>query len=306
MNTTYVGEIAALGTALCWSFSSIFFTVAGRRVGSLVVNRGRLVAAVLLVSATHFLLLGQPFPTGAGADRWFWFGLSALVGLAIGDTLLFQAYLFVGTRIGMLLMSLNPIFGALLAWLILGETLQSVEVVAMLLALGGATWVVLERSNGSNGNGHAPVTSRQYAIGIALALSAGLCQALGLIIAKRGLGDSFSPLSAVVMRMSVAAIIMWSLAVATRQAAPTVRALRHDSRADWAILGGAIAGPFLGVWLSMVAVQNSRVGIASTLMAMTPVLLLPIVHWVYHEHISSRAIAGTILAFAGVALMFFV
>ncbi len=86
----------------------------------------------------------------------------------------------------------------------------------------------------------------------------------------------------------------------------TIRTLRQDRRAELAIFGGAVAGPFLGVWLSMVAVQNARVGIASTLMAMTPIMLLPLVRLIYREQVSVRAAAGTLLAVAGVAIMFFV
>ncbi len=303
MNTVFLGELAALGTSACWAFSSIFFTIGGRRVGSIVVNRGRLVVAVVLVGLAHMVLLGSLLPLGAGPQRWLWFALSGLVGLVIGDSLLFQSYLMVGTRIGMLLMSLNPIFGAVFAWLLLGETMQPAEVVAMAVALGGAAWVVSERT-GSNGEIHRD--RRAYAIGAALALAAGCCQALGLIIAKFGLAESFSPLSAVVMRMSVAMTAMWLWAAVAGQAGTTIRVLRSDRIADLAIVGGAFAGPFLGVWLSLIAVQSVRVGVASTLMAMTPILLLPLVHWIYHERISTRAIAGTALAVAGVAAMFFV
>ncbi len=299
-----MGELAALGTAFCWSFSSIFFTAGSKRVGSLVVNRARLVAAVLLVGLAHRVLLGRFFPFDAEPQRIVWFTLSALVGLVLGDTLLFQSYIFVGTRIGMLLMSLNPIFGALLAWPLLGETLSLPEVAAMMLALAGATWVVLER--GAPKNGAVPADRRRYALGATLAVAAGLCQALGLIIAKRGLAGDFAPLSAVIIRMSSAMIVMWGLAAAQGQVTTTIHTLRKDHRAELAILGGAIAGPFLGVWLSMVAVQNARVGIASTLMAMTPIMLLPLVRLIYREHVSARAAAGTLLAVAGVAIMFFV
>ncbi len=298
-----LGELAALGTSVCWAFSSILFTIGGQRVGSLIVNRSRLVAAVLLVSLAHLVLLGRPFPLDAGPDRVMWFGLSALIGLVLGDSLLFQSYLFVGTRIGMLLMSLNPIFGALLAWPLLGETLQPLEVGAMLLALAGASWVLADRSKGASA---LPADRRKYALGVVLALAAGLCQALGLIVAKRGLASNYSALSAVVIRMSVAMSAMWLAAIVQGQAGYTVRRLSSDRRAQLAILGGATAGPFLGVWLSLVAVQSVQVGIASTLTAMTPVFLLPLVHWIYGERISWRAIAGTMVAVAGVAAMFFV
>ena len=67
---------------------------------------------------------------------------------------------------------------------------------------------------------------------------------------------------------------------------------------------GAFMGPFLGVWLSLVAVQNAYVGIASTLMALPPVFLIPLSRWVFKEQITTGTILGTILAVTGAALIF--
>ncbi len=122
MLSAYAGELAALTAAALWTFSSLFFTIGGRRVGAFAVNRMRLVFAVLLVGTTHWLIYGRPFPTGAEGYRYFWLAMSAIVGLVIGDTFLFQCYVLVGTRIGVLMFVLGPPFGALLSWLFLGET----------------------------------------------------------------------------------------------------------------------------------------------------------------------------------------
>ena len=59
----------------------------------------------------------------------------------------------------------------------------------------------------------------------------------------------------------------------------------------------------MGVWLSLIAVQSARVGIASTLMAMTPVVSLPLVPIFFKERVSPRAVLGTLVAIAGIALM---
>ena len=143
--TNYLGELAALGTATMWAFSSIVFTLGGQRVGSVIVNRTRLVVAVLFLGTAHWLLIGRPFPWDAGLQRFAWLCASGFVGLVIGDSMLFQCYVLIGARIGVLLMSLSPIFGTLLAWIVLGETLTLPELAAMTLALAGVTWVVLER-----------------------------------------------------------------------------------------------------------------------------------------------------------------
>lgn len=297
--TSYLGELAALTTAAAWAFSSLFFTAASRRVGALVVNRTRLVLAVLLVGAAHWASFGQPFPFGAEAYRFAWLGLSAIVGLVIGDSLLFQCYILVGTRLGVLLFALGPVFGALLAWLLLGERLSPVELAAMALALAGVTWVVLERQ----GAGLKTPRAAGYFRGILYGVGAQLCQALGLVMAKRGLAAGFPALSGVMIRMVVGMTVLWALTAIAGQAGATIRRVRGDRRALAAMFGGAFLGPFLGVWMSLVAVQMARVGIASTLMAMTPVISLPLVRWVLKERVTYRALLGTLLAMAGVAVM---
>ncbi|MGE5601566.1 MAG: DMT family transporter [Nitrososphaerales archaeon] len=300
MLAAYTGELAALATATLWTFSSLFFTIGGQRVGAFAVNRMRLIFAVLLVGLTHWLMFGQPFPTEAGAYRIFWLGMSAIVGLVIGDTLLFQCYVMVGTRIGVLMFVLGPPFGALLSWLFLGESMAPIELVAMALVLGGVLWVVLERQAGQTETASA---RRNYAVGILFGVLAQLCQQANLVMSKQGLAGGYPALSGVMIRMVVGLIAIWLLAVLQREALRTIRRVRADGRAAAAILGGAFCGPFLGVWMSLIAVQSSRVGVASTLMALTPVISLPIVHFVLKEHISSRAILGTLVAMSGVALM---
>jgi drug/metabolite transporter (DMT)-like permease len=274
-----------------------------------MVNRWRLLFAVLLVGAMHTILYGHPFPADVTTDRLFWLGLSAIIGLVFGDSLLFQAYVYIGTRLAMLLMALAPIFGTVVAWLLLGETLSLPEMLAIAMAVGGVAWVVMERVGLSEpeakapGAGHA-ATRRQYILGILCGLGGALGQALGLVAAKRGLAGDYPALSAVMIRMVVAMLVLWGWAALRGQMPATLRALRHDRRSTLAILGGATMGPFLGVWLSLIGVQLAPVGIASTLNALTPILLIPLVYILFREKTSPRAFGGTLLAMGGVALMF--
>jgi drug/metabolite transporter (DMT)-like permease len=298
LNNT-IGEIAALGTSVCWTFTSIFFTIASKRVGSVIVNRVRLLLAVVFLSITHFLVMGQWLPLQATAYNWFWLGLSGVIGLALGDLFLFQSYIWIGPRRAMLLMSLVPIISALSAWAFLGERLGLVEMLAVGLIVGGITWVVLEKEN-ANG----PQTDRRhYWLGILLGIGAALGQALGLVASKKGMVGDFAPLSATLIRMIVAMATMWAYTLFRGEAGQTFGALA-DQRAGLAILGGSFVGPFIGVWLSLVAVKLARVGIASTLMALPPVLVLPLSFRVFKERISLQAVVGTAVAMAGVAILF--
>ncbi len=297
-----LGPLAALGTSLCWSVTSTFFTLAGRRVGSMVVNRTRLVLAVLFLIITHWLLRGTPFPWHAPPEKWFWLGLSGLLGLVVGDALLFQSFVWLGPRLSLLVMTLVPVLSTLFAWLLLDETLTSWQIVAILITVGGVASVILDQE----GNNAAIVSGKTYFIGIGLALGAALGQTLGLIAAKKGLADGFPALSGTLIRMFVAMVLLWALTILMGQARTTLRQLRQHPRAFQYLLAGSFVGPFLGVYLSLLAVQHTYVGIASTLMSLPPLFLLPISHFVFGEHIRMRAIVGTSIAVGGIAMLLLV
>ena len=67
---------------------------------------------------------------------------------------------------------------------------------------------------------------------------------------------------------------------------------------------GAIAGPFLGVWMSLVAADRAPVGVAQTLCSLTPVFILPVLMLLHKERISARAALGAAVAVLGTALLF--
>ena len=297
---TYIGELAALATSLFFSFGSIFFTLAGRRVGSMVVNRTRLVAAVALLSVTHWVMFGIPLPLHAEPERWLWLGLSGIAGLALGDMLLFQAFVIIGPRLSMLMMSLSPVIAAIQAWIFLGETMSAGQMAGILITLGGITWVVIER-NGNNNQ-----RNRDYARGILYGLGGAIGQATGLVLAKNGLFGEFSPISGNVIRMITAAVVLWMMTFIQREAGKTLRTLAEDCRGVGFTIAGAIAGPFLGVSFSLLALQRTEVGVASTLMALPPLFLLPLSYVIFKERFGWGAIAGTFLAVFGVAILFLV
>ena len=304
--TPNVGEVAALLTAICFSASSIFFTVAGRKYGPLVSNRLRLVVAILLLGIIHWIIYGSPIPVNAGSQRWLWLGTSGIVGLAIGDLFLFQAYVLIGPRLGLLFLSLSPAIASILAWLILGETLSAGNIIAITITLAGIAWVVLEGGVNHTSAGHTSINlqHKDYVKGIVAGSIAATGQALGVVLAKNGLSGNFPPISANVIRMMAAFLALWLVTIIQGQVKSTVQKANLQRSGMLFILGGAILGPLLGVSLSLFAIQHTSIGIASTLIALPPIFLLPVGHFVYKEQIGWQAVLGTILAIVGVGLLF--
>ena len=302
MNSLPIGELAALATSACFTAGSIFFTLASRRVGSLVLNRTRLVFAWIFLALGHWIITGSPFPLLAGWHEWFWLGTSGIVGLALGDIFLFEGYRQIGPRLTMLTMSLSPIIATLLAWIFFTEVLGPLQLVGIGVTISGIAWVVLEK-NHKNGD---PLEKAALLRGTAAGIGAAACQAVGLILARQGLGSEFSALSGNFIRMTSAVIVTWTVALLSRQASVTIQTLQKNPKAIWFALSGAFIAPFLGVSLSLVAIQSTKVGIASTLMALPPVFLLPIGYIFFKERFGISAVMGTLVALAGIVILFII
>lgn len=291
------GEIAALATAVCWSLTAVFFSLSGRLVGSDVVNRSRLIIAFFALALTHLLVEGSFFPWQAEPYRWFWFAVSAILGLVLGDTFLFRAYVLIGPRIAMLLMSTVPIYSTVFGWLLFGELVSGTELAGIILAVLGIAWVVTERRPGQT-----VVQNKQYRQGILFGLAGALGQVLNLVTARYGLVGGYSTLSAAIIRILVALVILWTVTALRGKILYTLR-LWRNRQALRALVAGSISGPFLGIWFSMIAIQNARLGIAATLMALPPILLIPMEYFVTKRKVSMRSVIGTIVAIFGVALI---
>jgi drug/metabolite transporter (DMT)-like permease len=297
-----LGEIAALFTSVCYSAGSTLFTRAGQMVGSLVVNRLRLLVALIYLLLAH-LLLGMPVFPYIEPFRWFWLSVSGVIGLAFGDTLLLQAFVLVGVRLSLLMMSFTPILSVLFGWLFLAERVSNLEMLGILLTVCGIAWVIVEYKQDLK-NGIIPL--RKYLLGLLLGLSSAVTQTLAYVTSKTGLQGNFPALTGSLVRMLAGALALWLITLFTRQVRFTFHKLSDQPRAMLLIIVGGFVGPFLGVTFSLVAIQNAPVGIASTLMALPPVFLLPVGYLFFKERIGWQAVLGTLLAIAGVAVLFLV
>lgn len=292
------GEIAALLTAVCWSFNSVVFSLAGRRVGSVIVNKVRLWIAFIALLIIHLVLYRTFFPVTAAPREMFYLALSGVVGFIVGDSLLFEAFLLIGPRLAMLLMLLAPIFSAILAWVLLGETLLLGQIIAILVTMGGIGWAVSENQP----QGLQQSTHR--GLGILLGIGGAIGQASGLLLSKMGMAGGLSPISANHIRVAAAALVITAASLLRGKLRTDILKMK-DLKALLQIGSGALFGPVLGVILSLVAIRYTQIGIASTLMSLSPILLIPVGHFLFKEHITFRTVVGTIIALSGAIWLFF-
>ncbi|HOF56120.1 MAG TPA: DMT family transporter [Prolixibacteraceae bacterium] len=300
---SYLGEFSALLTAIFWTVTSLSFESAGKRVGSLSVNLIRLILAFFLYAVYLKITRGMFLPLDAGLERWIWLSLSGLVGFVVGDLLLFQAFVVIGARISMLIMSLSPPITALISWLMLGEILTPMNWLGMTVTLTGIVMVVLKRGEKS-GQGllRRKIVSSYSLKGILLALGGAAGQAAGLVLSKKGMGSYDAFASSQIRVLSGLAGFLLIILVMKRW--PMVARAFRNKPAMKRIVLGSVFGPFLGVSFSLLAVQHTRAGIAATIMAIVPVLIIPPAVILFKEKVNWKEIAGAIITVGGIMLFF--
>lgn len=292
MLSSHIGEIAALLTAVCWMLSAIFFEKAGRKVGSLSVNIIRLLLAIVFLGITMVVQKGMFFPVDATLRQWFWLGLSGVVGFFVGDLFLFKSYTIIGSRTSQLVMSLAPMITAIIGWFFLNEILAFKSIIGIVVSVSGLMIAVAGKGLKLN----VPFRGFLYALGGAFG------QATGLILSKKGLED-YDPISATQIRAILGFICFAILITVLQRWNRVFKAVKNpDSIAPISI--GSVFGPFVGVALSLYAVQHTDTGVAATLMALVPIFIIVPSAVMFKEKITVRQVAGAVISILGASIFF--
>ena len=307
----HLGEIISLIVAMSWTVTALFADKASHRLGSTTANVLRLVMAAVFLAVILWVGVGSPYPVYADGKAWFWLAASAVVGYVFGDWCLFNCYLSIGARFGQLFMTLAPPIAAIAGWAILGESLSWKAGLAMAVTLSGIAISILSRGKDHQVRLTLPLK------GVLLGLGAGLGQGVGLVLSKVGMEHyeaiippdapaqmaTLLPFASTMIRAVIGGagfLLMLALQKKTQE----LKAAAHDRTGLGYALIMTVFGPVLGVSLSLMAVQYTSAGIASTLMALTPVFILIPYAVFFHQRIKLRELIGVTVSMAGVALFF--
>lgn len=308
----HIGEIISLLVAVSWTVTALFADKASHRIGPMAANVLRLSLATVLLAALLWVTLGHPYPVYASGEAWLWLALSAVVGYVFGDWCLFNCYMSIGARFGQLFMTLAPPMAAVAGWAILGESLSWKSWLAMAVTLSGIAISILSRDSEKH-----QIKLSLPLKGVLLGLGAGLGQGVGLVLSKVGmqhyesaipagapaLMDEMMPFASTMIRAIVGAA-GFLLLISLQKDLPRLRSALTDRTGMKYVLMMTVFGPFLGVSLSLMAVKYTDAGIASTLMALTPVLILIPYALFYKQKIRLKEIVGLAVSMTGVALFF--
>lgn len=277
------------------------FESAGKRVGALSLNLIRLVIGLFFLALYNTIVNDGLLPVATGY-QWFWLTLSGIVGFVLGDLFLFRAFILIGARISMLIMALVPPITALIGWITLDEILSGMEFLGMGITLLGIVLVISSRMDLSQTIQDRKIRMGPLLLGSLLALGGAVGQAAGLVLSKKGMQD-MNAFEATQIRI-MAGVIGFTLVITFFRRWRHLLGALKDLKAMKAMTLGSLTGPFLGVSFSLLAVQHTDTGIAATLMALTPVMIIPPAILLNRERIRIIEIIGAMVSIAGVALFF--
>lgn len=247
----------------------------------------------------------------ASGRAWFWLALSGVVGYAMGDYCLFKCYILIGSLYGQLFMTLAPAAAAFAAWFMLGQHLTPQNILAMTITLLGIALSILGR-----GKEHRLALKLPWQ-GVLFAIGAGVGQGVGLVLSKIGL-DYYEhdvpsailpsvvnvlPFSANMIRC-IAGFFCFLLIMWMHQGFSDLKKSSTDARGFLYVMLAVLFGPFVGVGLSLMAVQYTAAGIASTLMALTPIIIILPSHWLFGTPVTAKGVLGALISCVGVSLFF--
>jgi drug/metabolite transporter (DMT)-like permease len=292
-----IGAIAALATAFSWTITALAFEYAAKRIGALTLNLLRLIVGFLFLGLWRLITKGSFIPIDAPAGAWMWLSASGIVGFVLGDLLLFQAFVDVGSRLSMLIFASAPAFTAFLGFAILGERLGILAIAGMGLTLAGIALVIITSPRKEKSE-----EGKKKLRGIFLAFGGAVGQAGGLILSKIGAGH-MDPFAGTQIRV-MAGIVGFALIIIILKAWRGLTAALKDGKAVASLSLGSFFGPFLGVSMSLLAVQSTSAGVAASIMSIMPVLIIVPYAILYKEKIKLLEVGGAIVAVAGVFLLF--
>ncbi len=307
----YLGEIISLVVAVSWTATALFADIASKRLGALQTNVIRMLLSMVFLSATLWIALGHPYPVFADSKTWIWLLLSGVVGYVFGDYCLFNSYIVIGSRLGQLFMTLAPPVAAIAGYFMLGESLRPISWIAMMITCFGIGLSIMSKGEGRR------LTTKIPLKGILLGIGAGVGQGVGLVLSKIGMehyqacipGDApqsmefMLPFASTYIR-AIAGAIGFIVILAMRRELGTMRTAISDRKGLSFATLTTICGPFLGVSLSLMAVRYTQAGIASTIMALTPVLIIWPHSLIFKQKASVKEIIGAVISICGVALFF--
>jgi len=300
-----LGLIAATTASLFWAFSVVMHRRVGRVLPPVRLNTIKVMFATTLLGLVVLVqwYLGE-LPWSMPTGKLALMAVSGVIGIAVGDTLFYAGLNRMGARRVLMVYTINPVITLVLAWFLLDEPLTPVQLMGIAVTCGGVSWVIAER-NHAKSDGHVDL------LGVLFGIGAATCQSIGYLISHSLLKQyEMTAVASAFLRLAscipVLLAFFWLDRVLRDPGGQEHNHPARPSRKQTVVmfLIAVMLGTVGGITLMQISAKYAeKSGVASTLLSITPLFVLPITA-VLGEHVSRRAVLGAIIAIAGVAMLF--
>lgn len=284
-----LGCCAALGSALAWAAGSVLFRGIGDDLSPAAMNFGKGILSLVYLGAALALVGLAPMDRATCITL----GCSAILGIAVGDTLFFAALVRLGPRLTVLGGTLGPVLTVALAAIFLHERLTLGAQSGIALTLTGVTLV-----STLSGARAEPTPHGDRRAGLILITLAALCMAGATILAKVGVAHT-DALQATFVRMLWSVVALGTWGSATRSMPGWLEPYRKPAVLRGMLIAGLVV-VFGGFFLSLLALKYVDASVATALGATEPLLVLPMT---LRHGIRPVDIVGALCGSAGVILI---
>jgi len=294
---------AAIITTFLFALSAVTGQRIAVEMGSLRANFWRLLIATVMLGSMVFLF----WPDSLHRTTFAWLFVSGIVGFGLGDIALFYAFERIGARLAILMtLCLAPIFAAAVEFLWLGNALYTHQWIAVGIILFGVALSIHPNKTGRN-------THRQgdFTPGIIAGMIAGFGQGCGAVISRRAqqaeelIGIEINGLSEAFQRVLAGFVVVAIVFAIRRPTRPPAKIIDDRPRLSprhltyW-IIGSALFGPVIGVSCFQWALQSMESALVLSVVATTPILLIPMTWYLDGEYPPLKTLIGAIIAVQGV------
>ncbi len=277
-----------------------------RLLGGTEANFWRIVSAALMLS-----LWAYTFGGGLAGPVFPLFALSGAIGIGLGDVASFQALPRLGPRLcSLVVQCMTAPFGALIEWTWLGTTLSPWQIGCGLVVLGGVVLALIPADRVSH-------TRRQWTAGASFAAIAAFGTALGAVLSRKAyaLTEQYAfPIDGgtAAFQRVVGGIIVAGIALLVVKRSTfgttvdlTDPTLHRQMKQKWSgagpwIIANSLAGQTLGVSAMQLALQTTPTGVVLAIIAVTPILIIPMAYFFEGERPTIHSVLGGVIAVAGV------
>lgn len=295
---SFLGESLAILTAVSWAVSSLIFEKVSKQMNPQVANFLRvtigtiMIGFVCLFTERHMFL---PFDVPTKDLKIIF--LSGFIGMFIGDLFLFKAYINIGARVTMVIMTLSPIVVSIIDFIFLGVTLSYLQIFAIFITCTGVLIVILNPTKKKNKNQHLPLSIK----GLIFAFLATLGQSLGVILTKLG-SSSYDSLGTSQIRLFSAIICFGIFILIEKKGSEVITTLKNIKTFSF-VSAGTFFSVF-GIAALVEAFKHTNASIASTLSSTSPILMIPISIFFFKEKVKFSEIIGVVISIIGISIFF--